>query len=240
MKSSASRYVTALGDEGEFEPGSNGLVLKNVLGITSKREMDRVENSEVRGCAKYFADVVTADTHFTLDLISDIHRRIFGKIYAWAGQVRTVNVSKGGFTWPPPQFLSNALIEFEDDVLKRLTPLHEDSTESIARAVAEVHAEFLMIHPFRDGNGRVARIIAMLMASQASITPPFYAFAGKGSRKRKADYLSAVIQGYYKNYTPLTRFFVEALGRSVEGSVLDITKGPGRLRPRAPSNTLDS
>jgi hypothetical protein len=83
-------------------------------------------------------------------------------------------------------------------------------------------------------------MIAMLMASQALISPPFFAFSGMGSRKRKADYLSAVIQGYNKNYEPLTRFFIEALDRSVEGSVLDITKGPGRFSPLAPSKTLDS
>jgi cell filamentation protein len=78
MKSSASRYVTALGDEGEFEPGSHGRVLKNLIGITSKREMDRVENLELRKCEKYFADVVTTEMSLTLDFIFEMHRCFLG------------------------------------------------------------------------------------------------------------------------------------------------------------------
>ena len=227
MQRVPSRYVTALGGEGEYEPGSRQRVLQNLLGIRSKREMDRVENEALKRTEDHFASVITTETIFSVDIIREMHRHFLGKIYPWAGNIRTVNVSKGGFTWPPPQYLEAALKEFEYDCLRRLTPLRSAPIENIAHSLAEVHAEFLMIHPFRDGNGRIARLIAMLMALQASEAPPYYGFTGRGSRKQWQRYLTAVIQGYNKNYEPLTRFFAEALGRWEEGWLLDLTSDAG-------------
>src|ERR1017187_245738 len=130
--------------------------------------MDRVEREALRKCEEHFSHVVTTESKITMDLILQMHKCVFGKIYPWGGKLRNVNVSKGGFTWPPPQYVESAFREFEQDSLYRLTPLRGKSNEEIAHALAEVHAEFLFIHPFRDGNGRIARLIAMLMALQAS------------------------------------------------------------------------
>jgi len=209
----ASRYKTALGEEGEFEPGSRGRVLKNLLGIISKREMDRVEDEAMLQCSEYFANNISTKTIFSVELIFEIHRCIFGKNYSWAGELRTVNLTKGDFTWPPPQHISNALKEFGQTKLRRLTPVSPEAPENIPRALAEVHADLLIIHPFRDGNGRVARMVANLMALQASHIPPNYGFSGKGSQKNKLRYLNAVRQGYVENYDPLTRFFRDAFER---------------------------
>lgn len=175
--------------------------------------MDRIEEAALRRCEEYFASTTTTSTIFSVDLIVEIHRCIFGKIYAWAGKFRTVNLTKGGFTWPPPQYIETALNEFEKKKLRRLTPLTSEPFENIPKALAEIHADFLMIHPFRDGNGRVARIIANLMAFQASQPPPYYGLTGKGSRSQKLRYLNAVQQGYIENYEPLIRFFTDAVDR---------------------------
>ena len=83
----------------------------------------------------------------------------------------------------------------------------------VSRRIAEVHAELLLIHPFREGNGRLARSLADLMTFQAGFPAPVYGFAGKGSRTRQAQYLEAVRQGYMQDYEPLASFFVEAIGR---------------------------
>jgi len=211
-----SRYQTALGEEGEKQPGSHGRVDRNLLGITSKREMDRIEMESLRRCEEYFAGIITTQTAFDLNLIIDIHRCIFGKIYSWAGKFRTVNLTKGDFTWPPPQYIETSLKEFEQKKLRLLTPIAPEPFENIPKALAEVHADFLMIHPFRDGNGRIARSIANLMALQASQGPPHYGLTGKGSRKQKQRYLNAVRQGYIENYEPLRRFFADALAGRIE------------------------
>jgi cell filamentation protein len=86
-------------------------------------------------------------------------------LYTFAGKTRTVNLSKGGFMFPPALALDNALKEFNDDVLTNLPKVYE-SEEQLIRDIARVHAELLFIHPFREGNGRTARLLANLMADR--------------------------------------------------------------------------
>jgi cell filamentation protein len=57
--------------------------------------------------------------------------------------------------------------QLEQGPLRLYTPCRMKSTEQQAAALAIVHAEFILIHPFREGNGRCARLLAMLMGLQA-------------------------------------------------------------------------
>ena len=79
--------------------------------------------------------------------------------------------------------------------------------------LAEVHADLLMIHPFREGNGRLARWLAELMALQAGLPLPLYRFTGRGAKTESERYLAAVKAGYLRNYRPLADFFAEAIER---------------------------
>ncbi len=54
--------------------------------------------------------------------------------------------------------------QFERDVLQRYTPCTFADRGDIVRALAETHVELVLIHPFRDGNGRLARVLSTLMA----------------------------------------------------------------------------
>ena len=83
--------------------------------------------------------------------------------------------------------------------------------------MAEVHAELLLVHPFREGNGRLARWLADLMALQAGLPLPDYRFRGRGSGRERAVYLAAVKQGYPTRYDDLTAFFLRALSRGAAG-----------------------
>jgi cell filamentation protein len=71
----------------------------------------------------------------------------------------------------------------------------------------------LLIHPFREGNGRLARWVSDVMAFQASLLAPDYGFTSRDGKKRREVYLDAVREGYVQDYEPLTTFFVEALER---------------------------
>jgi cell filamentation protein len=130
-------------------------------------------------------------------------------------------MSKGGFQWPPAFRVAPNMETFQNERLRKFTPCHPAPLPVVARHMAEVHAELLLIHPFRDGNGRLARWLADLMALQAGLSPPHYAFRGRGARERRVSYLAAVKRAYLEDYGALTDFFVEAVERRLRGAADD-------------------
>lgn len=232
-----SRYHTSTGQEAEYEPGSRGRVLKNKLGIRSKIAMDQAEAEALAIVqSRYFTeDMITLDTMFTADLIKQMHKEWLGKIYEWAGSYRTVDVAKGDFTFPPAYLISDNMREFEKNILSKFTPCRPDESNRVCEAVARVHAELLLIHPFREGNGRLARWLANIMFAQSGLTIPDYGFTGRDAKLRQNKYLDAVIKAYYRDYSDLVRFLEEALER---GNASDLIFESDRVD--APSNTDDS
>lgn len=215
-KEKISRYTTPKGPEAEFQPGSRRQVLRNRLGITSKREMDRVEYEALVRVQERYLKKVTTETRFTAALICRMHRDWLGKIYPWAGQYRSVELQKGAFRWPPAFRVAENMAAFERDLLARHTPCPRGSAKEVARRIAAVHAELLLIHPFREGNGRLARWLAELMCLQADFPIPDYGFTGKGGDERQTNYLAAVTRGYAQDYAALTDFFAAAITRRLE------------------------
>jgi len=208
-----SRYTTPTGGEAQVQPGSRGTVLVNRLGIRRKTDMDRTEYQALLRAQEAYVKIATAETRFTAGLICRMHRHWLGGIYDWAGQYRSVDVAKGGFRWPPAGLVAENMARFETGLLARNTPCRPGEVGEVARRIAEVHADFLLIHPFREGNGRMARWLADIMALQATLAAPDYGFTGKGSKLRRRLYLEAVIEGYSTNYEPLSKFFTAALER---------------------------
>jgi len=145
---------------------------------------------------------------------------------------RTVEVAKAGFRWPPAHLVESNMRMLTDGVLHECTPCKRAEVVLVAERIARVHADFLLVHPFRDGNGRMARWVADLMAMQAGFPAPRYDFSGRGGAKRRNQYLNAVKLGYLADYAPLTDFFTDRLDEAL--------RVVGRGNPRAPSNTLDS
>jgi cell filamentation protein len=81
----------------------------------------------------------------------------------------------------------------------------------IARTIAVVHTELLLIHPFREGNGRVARLLAVLMALQAGLPP--LDFGNIKGRKRQ-EYFRAVQAGLDRDYKPMEKVFSAVIRRT--------------------------
>lgn len=97
------RYGTRELEEAQFEPGSRGLVLKNLLGIKTKREMDQVEQKEQFRAIEELAGIYGQGHRFTAEDVCNIHRIWLRPIYTWAGQYRQVNLSKGDFPFAAAQ-----------------------------------------------------------------------------------------------------------------------------------------
>ena len=102
--------------------------------------------------------------------------------------------------------------EFEKGPLHKFTPCRFPSTEEVARAIAIVHTELVLIHPFREGNGRVARLLAILMALQVGL--PSLDFSSiKG--KRRQEYFAAVKAGLDQDYKPMEKIFIAVIDRTL-------------------------
>ncbi|MEK6791085.1 MAG: Fic family protein, partial [Deltaproteobacteria bacterium] len=129
----------------------------------------------------------------------------------WAGRYRRVKLSKDGFPFASSNQISRLMDEFERDILKKYTPCRFSAIKDIARAIAVVHTEIVLIHPFREGNGRVARILSALMALQAGL--PSLDFSGiKG--KQRQEYFAAVRAGMDKNYGLMEKIFNAVISRT--------------------------
>ena len=195
-----SRYDVSGLVEAQFEPGSRKRVLKNRLGITRKSEMDNAELESLDSATVSLIHQYGPGHRFTAADLKHMHKVWLGGIYQWAGQYRQVNVGKGGFMFAAAGFVPNLMKDFENGPQMRHTPCVYDSRDRIIEAIAEVHVELLLIHPFREGNGRLARMFAGLMASQSNFT--MLDFTGlKG--KKKEEYFAAVRAGLDRDYRPM-------------------------------------
>lgn len=205
------RYA-AQGPEAEFEPGSRGRVLRNRLGIRAVREMARHESEALLAATERLIDETGLDQAFTAADICRMHGLWLGAIYPWAGQYRQVNVAKGGFMFAAAEQVPRLMREFECGPLREFTPCRFPDAGDQARALAMVHAELVLIHPFREGNGRCARLVAMLMGLQAGL--PALDFGGvRGEEKRR--YIAAVQAGLNRNYGPMTAVFGRIISRTL-------------------------
>lgn len=184
-------------------PSEESEILPNLLGLTKKEDIDKKEFEGVLGAARIIIDEVSNETTFDLAYIYRIHRIAFSELYEFAGELRTVNISKGGFVFPSAMYLGQTMSEFEKTML---LPLGSDTSEidRLINDIAAIHAELLFIHPFREGNGRVARILADAMAVKYGM--PLWDFR-KIDDARMEEYIIAVQSAAGKDYEPMQRLF---------------------------------
>ncbi len=90
----------------------------------------------------------------TIKGLQQIHAYLFGGLYDFAGQIRNVNIAKGGFQFAMVQYLSQTLQQIET---MPVTTFSE---------IVEKYVEMNVAHPFREGNGRATRIWLDLLLKQ--------------------------------------------------------------------------
>ncbi len=208
----AGRY-DAIGPESEFQPGSGGRVLRNRLGITSVRELERRESAALLIATQQIIDETRVNQRFTAGDICRMHQLWLGQIYEWAGEYRGVNIAKGAFMFAAAIQIPRLMRDLESGPLGEYTPCSFNTMAAQAAALAIVHTELILIHPFRDGNGRCARLLAVLMGLQAGL--PALDFGGiRGAKKR--EYIAAVHAGLSRDYDPMTKIFREVIARTLK------------------------
>ncbi len=220
MNRPPDRYA-AEGVEAQFEPGSRGRVLRNRLGIRSVREMARVESERLLDVTERALDETAVDQRFTAAELCRLHQLWLGEVYAWAGEYRQVNLGKEGFMFAAAPLVPGLMVELERGPLLRYTPCQFATRREQAEALAIVHAELILIHPFREGNGRCARLLATLMALQAGL-PALDFGCIRGQEKRR--YIAAVHAAVGRDYGPMTAAFERVIART-ERSQARLSRG---------------
>lgn len=152
------------------------MALENKLGITDPAELAREEErlSKKKAAELYdsgYLDKLTPGTYATL---AEIHRFLFSDIYDFAGKIRDVNLAKGNFRFAPLMYLGASLKNIEK------------MPQSTIDEIVEKYVEMNIAHPFRDGNGRSARIwLDIIFKKELGMVVDW-------SRVDKEDYLLAM------------------------------------------------
>jgi cell filamentation protein len=213
-RKATGRYDVSELVEAQFEPGSRRHVLKNLLGVKRKGEMDRVEAREQLRALHELIRTYGKNHRFTAADICQIHKIWLMNIYPWAGKYRQVNVTKDNFLFAAANQIPRLMEEFEAGPLRQFTPCCSTSVEDVTRAIALVHTELVLIHPFREGNGRVARLLATLMALQAGLPPLDF---GELKGKKRKMYFAATGAGLDRDYKPMEEIFSGVILRTLRG-----------------------
>jgi cell filamentation protein len=142
-------------------------VLYNKLGLGTAAGLEAAER-EITHAALILLDESPVSPGYDLPHLQEIHKRIFGDIYEWAGQIRTVAIAKGAMFCLPQYIGSSAVVIFgelhDEDCLRGL---HRDAfVGRLAHYLGEVNA----LHPFREGNGRAQRAFFGQLARDAGFT----------------------------------------------------------------------
>lgn len=124
------------------------MALENKLGLTSSAELAREEEriSKKKAIELFENGMLDKLDAGKFSALKEIHKYLFDEIYAFAGEIRTVNIAKGNFRFAPVMYLESALENIDK------------MPQSTFDEIVEKYVEINIAHPFREGNGRSTRI----------------------------------------------------------------------------------
>ena len=185
-------------------PDSQGDILPNLLGLTSVKQVNEAEFEGFLKAEIYFTERLNSRTKFNKAFILKIHKMSLEHLYSFAGKLRDVNLSKGGFPFAAAKFLPETMLAFENEILSKL-PNKYDSSEQLIKDIAIVHGELLFIHPFREGNGRTARLLANLMSRKAGFESLQFEKIGNKEFEKYVIAVQRCVNKDYSNMVELIR-----------------------------------
>lgn len=115
------RYDVSHLTENQYQPRSRGRVLRNLLAITSKREMDLAEAEALKRTTDTLVRSYDIHHRFTAGDICRMHMIWLGQIYPWAGRYRQVNLIKDDLPFAAAAQVPQLMQAFEEGPLRRHT-----------------------------------------------------------------------------------------------------------------------
>ena len=124
------------------------MVLENKLGLKSSVELAHAEEriTKKKALELFENGILNQMEAGTFSSLKAIHKHLFEDVYDFAGELRTVNISKGSFRFASVLYLENALA------------MIDKMPQNTFDEIIEKYIEMNIAHPFREGNGRSMRI----------------------------------------------------------------------------------
>ena len=180
------------------EEEKEGLLIKT---ISTKGELDEFEQQNIESAVEWtLKQKFSVDKILTIDFITEVHKRMFNKVWKWAGVFRGTNKNIGVDKFQISQELKVLL----DDCIYWI----ENETFSHDEIVVRFKHRLVTIHPFPNGNGRHSRLCADILTSHV-FGKKVFSWGGSnliqpGESRKK--YLEAIYKADQGEIEPLIRF----------------------------------
>lgn len=201
-------------------------VLKNLADIKDF-ELLRAAEADITGIAMTAIYNYKFD-RFNTDTLKEIHRTIFGQLFDWAGEFRTIQIIKyedvlGGDTvrYSYPKEIKKQL----NDTMKEIPKLKRNGSNDreVVFRLVRIISKIWQIHPFREGNTRTVIVFAVLLAKSLGFEVNHELFKVNSAYVRNS--LVWASQGIYSKYEYLERIFFDAiLSEDINSPDTKITK----------------
>lgn len=173
-------------------PGTQ--VLRNVLGETDQARLMEMENDLSMARMMMFREHLPA-AEGTVAQLQHIHWFLFQDVYAWAGELRTINIEKGGSLFFAVERFGMC-IQYCEKTLQDDNLLVGLDRDAFVRRLAVNYDNFNVLHPFREGNGRAQRLFWDVVAAGAGWQLDWSMVTGR--ENDEASYEAMHTSGYGK------------------------------------------
>jgi len=185
------------------------------FGIIPRSKLLKLELEGTKKGLEYIHDLVNENSFvaITPQLILEVHRESFGWIFPdWAGKYRTIRVEFSGKETVLPHQVPEQIHNLCEDLKERLGYLNQNKAnfiEEVVKLLAWFQNRFVWIHPFQDYNGRVARMLTIVILLKLNLPPV------EISAKDRKKYLNAMYSADEGNYSKLEDLIGRALVESL-------------------------
>lgn len=188
-----------MSDDPYVYPGTS--ILKNIFDIRDAAALDETERELV--AQRLTQNIPTGI--FDLEHLKAIHRHLFQDMYSWAGEIRTVEINRGGHQFQFRQYIETGMA----DVHRRIVAeqqLQGCEPAVFAQKAAEIIGDINYVHPFREGNGRTQLQYLKQLGERAGHMLDL-------TLLQKESWIEASKETHLARYDAMARCIENALGR---------------------------
>ena len=140
-------------------------VLRNKAGIKNFQELEAFEDACADASVIDVIKLLEKTKVIDIDVWRKVHKLLFEDVYPWAGELRTVQMSKGASLFAHPEYIEKAVRSLLSQLAAEQLDMRDK--QHLVDRLCHYYAEMNAIHPFREGNGRVQKLILNEIARRA-------------------------------------------------------------------------